>query len=160
MPVMADNQLREIATAQAQEHLGNMLAEKPQTEYMHGATQWKPTLRRHIYTQQVQAWRTYDTIKARVDKQNRLVSFSDPNRFATAQTDQLQKLTEKDMLDIAGTSGLLHSSARIAQTSPSGGAMLTVTLEQPGAEWPATLRAVINTQTRLLAAFDVIPEKA
>jgi len=157
MPLIADEELKAMAVPQADEHLGTMLSAEIQNEWRNGSTQWSPTLRRHVYTQMLQFCTTYDTVKMRVDKDGRVVSFSEMNRFEMDQTASLQKLSPDELLKIIGTTGLLDGSARLTRTVPTGGAMLSVTVEQPGAEWPVKLTAIVNTKSRLVAAFDVLP---
>ena len=157
MPLIADEELKAVAVPQADEHLGKMLSAEIQTEWRSGSTQWDPTLRRHVYTQMLQVWTTYDTVKMRVDNDGRVVSFADANRFETGPPASLQKVSPDELLKIVGTTGLLDGSARVTRTVPTGGAMLSVTVEQPGAEWPVKLSATVNTKSRLVAAFDVLP---
>jgi len=155
MPRLTDSALREKALEICKENMSQMVRTELRIEPGVSSTEWDPFLQRHIFEQIFTAWRDFDEVEMLVSPAGQILSFRDNNRFILSGPPPTEPLAPADLLQIAGTTGLVSEEADLQSMEPMPEGMLTVTFRQEEPGYPPGLVCTINPNTRQVAAFKV-----
>jgi len=151
--MLSDDELEKLAIKQCDRHINSLMDAKFDIQTKQGLSEWDPILRRQVYKHVASVWREFDQVRIKVSSGGRIMAFHDVRRFDDAQYMQLDN---EEILNIAGTSGLLEKAPQVEISTEANGGMLSAIVSHFSRGEYEKIQFTINPSTKQIAAFEIL----